>query len=124
MPRTSLRQFVIAGAALALVAFALPGLARAPDAERGRSLYELRCGECHTESVHGRAHRVARDAGEVGAWVRRWNEHLGLGWGDDEIGDVAAYLDATYYKFDCSGPGCRAVSMAPPVPRAARAASR
>ena len=86
--------------------------ARAEDLQRGRGLYELRCDGCHSVSVHGRAHRVARDRAEVRAWVRRWNDHLRLGWGDEEIADVAAWLDATYYHFPCDTPACRAVSLA------------
>lgn len=84
----------------------------AGDAQRGRTLYELGCGECHSESVHGRAHRVARDMGEIRAWVRRWGDHLHLGWTDREIDDVAAYLNDTYYHFDCPAATCREVSMA------------
>jgi cytochrome c5 len=103
--------------------FALPAACLAiaaappPDLQRGRGLYELRCDGCHSESVHGRAHRVARDRAEIRAWVRRWNDHLRLGWGDDEIEDVAAWLDATYYHFPCDTPACRAVSLAPASPR-------
>ncbi|HSN20717.1 MAG TPA: hypothetical protein VLS49_08570 [Usitatibacter sp.] len=102
-----------AGTALAAftVALALAAPAYVPDAARGRSLYELRCGECHSESVHGRPHRVARDIDEVRVWVRRWSDHLHLGWRDEEVADVAAYLDATYYKFDCESPACRALSL-------------
>ena len=87
--------------------------ARGADIGRGRALYELRCDACHTESVHGRAHRVAKDLADVRRWVKRWNESLSIGWSDAEIDDVAAYLNATYYKFDCAGPACSAVSWAP-----------
>lgn len=86
--------------------------ADAADIGRGRALYELRCAACHTESVHGRAHRVAKNLADVRAWVKRWNESLAIGWSDAEIDDVAAYLNATYYKFDCATPACSAVSMA------------
>jgi len=99
----------IAAAFAAALAF-VPA-ARAADVERGRALYELRCGACHTESVHGREHRVARDLADVRGWVRRWNESLATGWTDAEIDDVAAYLNATYYKFDCATSACSAVSM-------------
>jgi len=100
---------------IALVAAAVcaaPWIARAGDAERGRGLYELRCGGCHTESVHGRAKRVARNMDDVRHWVRRWNENLKLRWEDEEVEDVASYLNATYYHFSCEAPPCRALSMA------------
>lgn len=101
----------IARIAAALALAAVPA-ARAADIARGRALYELRCDACHTESVHGRAHRVAKNLAEVRHWVSRWNESLSIGWSDAEIDDVAAYLNATYYRFDCATPACAAVSMA------------
>lgn len=88
-----------------------------PDPARGRSLYELRCGECHGESVHGRAHRVARDLEDIRQWVRRWSDQLHLGWGREEVDDVAAYLNATYYRFACDAPDCDVVSMTHPARR-------
>ena len=102
---------------LLAASLALPALATAGDPQRGRGLYEQRCGGCHTESVHGRAHRVARDAQDVRRWVRHWSERLGLGWGEEEVEDVTAYLDAPYYGFPCDAPPCRALSMTRPSPR-------
>lgn len=106
---------LIAGGLAAAVA--PDGPARAADIGRGRALYELRCGACHTESVHGREHRVAKDLADVRRWVRRWNDTLAIGWTDAEIDDVSAYLNATYYRFDCATPACSAVSMATRSPR-------
>jgi len=103
------RKTVLIALAAALCAL-VPAFAG--DAQRGRTLYELGCGECHSESVHGRAHRVARDMEGIRAWVRRWSGQLNLGWTDGEIDDVAAYLNDTYYHFDCPAATCREVSMA------------
>jgi cytochrome c len=108
-PRLLLHAFAASLAFLALPAGAI-------DPQRGRALYELRCDGCHTESVHGRVHRDARDTAEVRQWVRRWNESLRLGWGEGEIDDVAAWLDAAYYHFPCDTPACRVVSMARTAP--------
>lgn len=80
--------------------------ARAADSERGRMLYELRCGECHSQSVHGRAQRDARSFGDVLAYVVRWNSQLGIGWRKEDINDVARYVNDTYYGFNCEGPAC------------------
>jgi hypothetical protein len=33
------------------------------------------------------------------AQVRRWAQNAGLGWSDDEIADVAGYLNAVHYRF-------------------------
>ena len=88
-------------------------IASAADAGRGAALYELRCGNCHSESVHGRSKRVATDFGEVRGWVNRWNESLGLRWGNEEIDDVSVYLNNTYYRYVCPPQVCKAVSLAP-----------
>ena len=101
--------------ACAKLAFAVAALLTAPlalgaDAERGRALYELRCGGCHSESVHGRQKRVAANFKEVRTWVSRWNEHLGLRWRGDEIDDVAVNLNATYYRYKCPSHVCTVIS--------------
>jgi mono/diheme cytochrome c family protein len=83
----------------------------AADPERGRALYELRCGTCHSESVHGRAKRVAGSFAGVRRWVSRWNENLALRWDDDEIDDVAIYLNNTYYRYPCPPQACKVVSQ-------------
>ena len=89
----------LALASLAFAAALLAGQATAADAERGRDLYTQRCGACHDRSVHARRERVARDFGQVRAWVERWSRTLGLGWGAEEIEDVASFLNETYYRF-------------------------
>jgi hypothetical protein len=90
------------------------------DAERGAALYESRCGTCHSESVHGRSKRVATDFGQVRGWVSRWNENLGLRWGDEEIDDVSVYLNNTYYRYACPPQVCKVISLAPDSHRRVR----
>jgi len=99
---------------LAAVGFAILLAARgvpAADPDRGRELYESRCGECHSESVHGRAKRVAADFADVRGWVSRWNKNLALRWGDAEIDDVSVYLNNTYYRYPCPREVCKVVSL-------------
>lgn len=103
-------------AVVLIVAFAMLFATRSTsgaDAGRGGVLYEARCGECHSESVHGRKKRVATDFNDVRRWVNRWNESLGLRWGDEEIDDVAVYLNNTYYRYACPPQVCKVVSLAP-----------
>jgi mono/diheme cytochrome c family protein len=95
--RPSVRSTLLPCWVLAAALAAPPGLAA--DVERGRKLYEQRCNGCHSESVHSRVKRVARDFGEVRMWVARWNETLALSWGAEEIEDVATFLNATLYHF-------------------------
>jgi mono/diheme cytochrome c family protein len=102
---------------IAVVVLATPALlfatrsASAADVQRGRALYESRCGTCHSESVHGRAKRVATDFEDVRRWVIRWNTNLGLRWAGEEIDDVSAYLNNTYYRFPCPPTVCKVVSL-------------
>ncbi len=86
--------------------------AAAVDTQRGGQLYELRCGTCHSESVHARSNRSAKSFEEITAWVMRWNTTLALNWGVDEIEDVSAFLNATYYRHACPPTVCRLSSMA------------
>ncbi len=95
------------GAVLLLAASAAFGA----EPERGRVLYELRCGTCHTQSVHGRAKRAATDFIDVRRWVARWNENLRLGWDEEEIDDVAVYLNDTFYRYACPPDVCKVVSL-------------
>jgi hypothetical protein len=83
------------------------------DAQRGGALYESRCGNCHSESVHGRSKRVATDFDEVRRWVGRWNKNLDLQWGEEEVDDVSVYLNNTYYRYPCPPDVCKVVSLAP-----------
>lgn len=87
--------------------------AGAADAERGRIVYEAKCGGCHGESVHGREKRLAHDFAEVRGWVLRWSANLGLVWTNDEVDDVSVHLNARYYRFRCPASVCSATGMHP-----------
>lgn len=108
--------------ALLALACALPLAASAADAERGRSLYETRCDGCHAESVHGRAKREASGFESLRGWVRRWSGNLGLKWKDEEIDDVAVYLNGRFYRFACPPSACKVTGHADGAHRFARAA--
>ncbi len=100
---------VIAGILFLLATRSASGV----DARRGQALYDTRCGGCHSESVHGRAKRMATDFEAVRRWVERWNESLGARWGREEVEDVTVYLNDTYYRFSCPPSVCKVVSIAP-----------
>lgn len=109
------RQFalMIVAAILALVVLTLATRsASAADAQRGRVLYETRCGECHAESVHGRKNKAAQDFDAVRRWVARWSDNLRLGWSAEEVEDVTAYLNGRFYNYPCPPEVCRVVSLA------------
>jgi mono/diheme cytochrome c family protein len=67
---------------------------------RGELLYATHCVACHTTQVHWRDRRLAKDFAGLVHQVRRWAGSAGLGWTDEEIGDVARYLNAAFYRFE------------------------
>ncbi len=88
---------------------------RGYNAQRGRLLYETQCGACHTAQAHWRDKHVVQSWSGLLAEVARWEHTAGQNWSAQDIGDVAAYLNRTYYKLPCAAPGCEG-------PRAARRA--
>jgi mono/diheme cytochrome c family protein len=82
-------------AAVASFAMAQPQ----PAASRGALLYATHCMACHTTQVHWRQKKLATDWASLNAQVRRWAENSALGWSDEELVDVARYLNATHYRF-------------------------
>jgi mono/diheme cytochrome c family protein len=84
----------------------MAGEAAAADPGRGRTLYEARCDGCHAQSVHGREKRAATDFDSIRGWVRRWSGNMKLAWSDEEVDDVAAWLNSRYYRFACPPSAC------------------
>ena len=113
------RPLLILPATAVLAGLLFAGTSRAADADRGRALYELRCGNCHSESVHGRKTRVAKDFNDVRAWVVRWTANLKLAWTQEEIDDVALYLNGAYYRYPCPPQVCKVISRGPEAPPSA-----
>ena len=66
---------------------------------RGELLYSTHCSACHASEVHWRKQSLAADWNSLVAQVRRWQASIGLGWGNEEIADVAHYLNEVYYGF-------------------------
>ena len=96
-----------------MVAFGSIALATsAADADRGKLLYEARCDGCHDQSVHTRGRKVATDFDEVRKYVQRWNINLGGAWGEEEIADVAIYLNGKFYSYKCPETVCKVTSQA------------
>ena len=77
------------------------------DARRGQLLYEAQCIACHTKQVHWRDASLVNSWSDLVVQVDRWQTNAGQQWGNPEILDVAAYLNAIYYKVPCPTLGCR-----------------
>lgn len=82
--------------ALLLIAATVGAQAASP--ERGRLLYGNYCFHCHMTEIHFRV------GSEIGSWdrlqrvIRVWQNELRLGWDDEDVRDVASYLNARYYR--------------------------
>jgi mono/diheme cytochrome c family protein len=89
-----------------VLAFALlgpPAWAQAQGGSRGELLYSTHCVTCHTEQMHWRAKKQATDWASLKVQVRRWQGNAGLNWSDDDIVEVARYLNARFYRFAPTG---------------------
>jgi mono/diheme cytochrome c family protein len=75
---------------------------------RGALLYETHCIVCHSSQIHWRANRLAKDWPSLKFQVNRWQKEAALAWNEQDIIDVATYLNAVHYRF--------------PAPQQARAA--
>jgi len=76
---------------------------------RGELLYATHCSGCHSTQLHWRAKKLATNWPRLRAEVDRWQKSAGLGWRDEEVTDVARYLNTRYYHF--------ALPAAAPSPR-------
>ena len=66
---------------------------------RGELLYSTHCGACHTAQMHWRASRAVTDWTSLKAEVRKWQVAASLAWSDDDVLDVARYLNDSIYHF-------------------------
>ena len=66
---------------------------------RGELLYSTYCIACHNTKIHWREKKLATDWRTLKAEVARWQRNMGLGWNENEIVDVAGYLNTVYYHF-------------------------
>jgi hypothetical protein len=83
-----------------MIATATVALAQsAPSASRGELLYNTHCISCHSTEIHWRDQKLATDWAGLVRQVRRWAGNTGLAWSEEEVVDVARYLNATIYRF-------------------------
>lgn len=88
---------ILLGTALALPA---PLNAQQPRSEsRGQLLYTVHCIACHSTQIHWRNERKATDRTSLNAQVRRWQGNSGLQWTEEDVVEVALFLNETIYRF-------------------------
>lgn len=98
---TALGMSTLAGVFVS-TALALPASlnAQQPRSEsRGQLLYTVHCIACHTTQVHWRKERKATDWTTLNVQVRRWQDNAGLQWTEDDVVEVALFLNETIYRF-------------------------
>lgn len=83
----------------ALLIVAGIGVSQAADIHAGKALTDEHCYQCHGTEVYTRADRKVESLDALGRQVKRCELALGLKWFDEEIENVATYLNQDYYKF-------------------------
>ncbi len=96
--RLSTAALQVLAACLMAATTSAHGQAPAP-ASRGQLLYETYCVACHDKQMHWRATRSATDWKSLVAQVRRWQEIEKLRWSDDDVIQVARYLNDQFYRY-------------------------
>ena len=73
--------------------------ARAADVDNGEDLHFSECTGCHDSELYTRADRKVQNLARLGTQVRFCKDNLGVTWFDDEVDDVIAFLNKSYYHF-------------------------
>lgn len=77
------------------------------DATAGKALHDKHCVACHARLTNGepaslytRENRLVTSLEGLHKQVRRCEQNLELRWFDEDIDNVAAYLNQAYYQFE------------------------
>ena len=101
------RTFTATATATAwLLAGLLPaGFAAAQTAapQRGELLYSTHCIGCHSAQMHWRDNKKATDWPSLKEQVRSWQQRSMLGWGEEDIDEVARHHNDTIYRYRREG---------------------
>lgn len=60
----------------------------------------LNCESCHEPQIYTREDRRVTTWAKLESMVERCNTNLDVGWFPEDVTDVAAYLNQTYYKLE------------------------
>ena len=87
---------IVAGAgANATETARLPG-----DAARGQKLHAAQCVACHDDTVYTRPNRQVKGLGGLIQRVEICYRQLQVELSHDQLNDLVAYLNETYYRFE------------------------
>jgi mono/diheme cytochrome c family protein len=93
------RWICVLVAGLACCGRALAQDAPAGAASRGELLYSVNCLACHGVQMHWREKKLAVDWASLLVQVNRWQSFAKLGWSQDDVAEVARYLNRRYYHY-------------------------
>jgi hypothetical protein len=71
---------------------------------RGELLYSTHCNACHSSVVHWRKQKLATDWESLKVQISRWQAFSKLNWSEEDIADVALYLNIHFYNFISTEP--------------------
>jgi len=85
---------------LAFALMAATGAARADvDVKAGQALHDKNCLKCHNPEAYTRKDHMVKNPDQLNKRVTMCQLSLGLNWFDDDITNVAAYLNQNFYHF-------------------------
>jgi hypothetical protein len=71
----------------------------AADIGNGKKLQQKNCMSCHDDGMYSREDRFIKKMSSLRTQVQRCESTLGLTWFDEEVNDVTAYLNESFYHF-------------------------
>ena len=90
-----------------------PAPAFAANIEHGKVLYEQHCTRCHDTRVHTRPDCRIGSLEALQSQVKRCELNASVDWPQQDVDDVVAYLNATFYKFGGHGRGTEMTGVQP-----------
>jgi len=83
---------------ITLLLFYLP--VQAVDLENGKALHNENCMRCHNPSQYTREDRIVNSLDQLRTRISQCELMAEMAWFDEEIDDVTAYLNDTFYRFN------------------------
>lgn len=93
------QKWVVAFMFVWLGACAVANAQTTNSSSRGELLYSTHCIGCHSTQIHWRDKKVAKNWVSLKAEVGQWQRASGLGWSEEDVTDVARYLNTLHYRF-------------------------
>ena len=70
------------------------------DIDNGKALHDENCMRCHQENIYTRKNRLIHSFPDLHERIRQCELSADLTWFDEEIDNVAAYLNDAFYHFE------------------------